>query len=160
MSKIEDAVKLAKILSFLEKYEIKNATINDDFTVDVDDTVFLWRKGLTEIPIQFGKVTEGFDISENKLTSLEGCPKYVEGTFYCSDNNLKSLIGCPKEVGGNFYCENNQLITLEVAPEYVGGYFHCKNNPNLKSLKGLKNVKVKIHSDFFTGYLKDYNGEL
>ena len=34
----------------------------------------------------------------NKLTSLEFCPKIVLGNFNCSENMLTSLEFCPKDV--------------------------------------------------------------
>ena len=33
----------------------------------------------------------------------------VTGDFYCMDLNLTSLEGCPEKVGGSFYCNNNEL---------------------------------------------------
>ena len=133
MSKTEDAVKLVKIASFLEKYNIKNATINKDLTVDVDGDVYLSGRNLNEIPFQFGRVSRYFDISYNNLTSLKGCPKYI---------------------GGNFECMCNSLTSLEGAPDYIGGYFNCVKNPKLNSLKGIGQVSGKIYSDFYRGKFK------
>ena len=137
MSKIEE---ITKIVNFLKKYKIENATINkvnDDFIVDVKGSVHLSGKNLTEIPFQFGTVIR----------------------FDCSHNKLITLKGCPKKVYKGFYCYNNQLETLDGSPHYVGGYFECYDN-KLKSLKGIGEVNGKIHSDFFEGYLEDYKGEL
>ena len=39
-----------------------------------------------------------FDISNNGLISLEGCPKIVTRDFNCSKNNLTSLFEGPTEV--------------------------------------------------------------
>jgi len=64
-----------RIKDWLDNMKVKNYTINEDSTVDVNGSVHLINKGfLTEIPIQFGKVKDGFDVSDNKLTSLKGCP--------------------------------------------------------------------------------------
>ena len=99
------------IESWLNKYDIRNYTINDDFTVDVNGEVDLYRKNLTEFPdyIQFGVVKGGFDCRNNTLTSLKGAPKKVGGVFDCSYNKLTSLEGVPKEVEGNFHCYNNKI---------------------------------------------------
>lgn len=180
MSKIEDAVKLAKILSFLEEYKIENAVVNKDFTVDVDGNVTLWSKGLLEIPIQFGRVEGDFRCSDNNLTSLKGSPRWVKGYFDCRWNKLTTLEGGPRKTIREFYCDHNNLTSLEEAPEYVGGNFYCSDNNltslkgcskivwgdfycmfnNLTSLKGIGEVMGKIHSDFYTGHLKYYDGEL
>jgi hypothetical protein len=65
---------------------------------------------------------------QNKLTSLEYCPKTIGGSFICSHNKITSLEFSPKKVNGNFYCHDNHLTTLKGGPEYVGGNFNCSNN--------------------------------
>ena len=136
------------IESWLKEYNIKNYTINDDFTIDVDGNVNLIRKNLTEFPdyIQFDIVNDSFDCSENKLTSLRGCPKEVGGDFICSRNNLTSLEGAPKEVGG-FDCSFNKLTSLRGVPKEVGGDFYCSNNKvqfTEEDVRKVCNVKGKI----------------
>ena len=61
-------------------------------------------------------VRGGFTCAYNKLTSLEGAPKYVAGYFSCYDNQLTTLKGAPAAVCGNFSCTGNQLKDLEDAP--------------------------------------------
>ena len=112
-----------------KKYGIKNYTINDDGSIDVNQKVSLSYYGLTELPLKFNKVTGNFDCSRNSLTSLEGSPESVGGKFYCEYNNLTSLEGSPESVGGNFYCFNNNLTSLEGSPKSIGGKFYCRNNP-------------------------------
>ncbi len=121
--------------SICKKYDIRNYTINPDGSIDVDSNVDLSEKGLTKLPLKFGKVTGSFYCYRNQLTTLEGSPNEVSGGFYCRNNNLTTLEGAPKEVGGNFYCGNNQLISLEGGPNYVGGDFSCHKN-QLISLEG------------------------
>jgi len=116
------------IKSICQKYGIKNYTINDDGSIDVNGNVDLSGRGLTKLPLKFRNVTGSFDCSHNKLTTLEGAPKSVDGDFYCSYNQLTTIEGAPKSVGGNFGCYNNQLTTLEGAPQSVGGIFICDNN--------------------------------
>ena len=95
-----------KIAAWLDSKEIKNYTINDDLTVDVDDNVNLSFRRFRRFPVKFGNVTGHFPCSYcTSLTSLEGCPESVSGNFYCSScANLISLEGCPGSVGGGFYC--------------------------------------------------------
>ena len=120
-----------------KKYNIKNYTINPDGTVDVNGDVELYGKGLTKLPLKFGKVTGNFYCNNNQLITLEGSPREVGGYFNCSYNynQLTTLEGSPKEVGGGFYCNNNQLITLEGGPRSVGGDFGCSSN-QLTTLEG------------------------
>jgi hypothetical protein len=112
-----------------DKYGIKNYTINDDGTVDVDGSVNLSNKGLTELPLKFNKVSSHFYCHDNQLTSLIGSPLIVGNGFYCNNNRLKSLVGAPEYVGGDFKCKNNHLTTLEGCPTKIGGEFHFYGNP-------------------------------
>jgi len=95
-----------RIKNWLDEVGIKNYTINKDLTVDVDDGVDLRKMTFEKLPVRFGKVSWWFDISNCKnLKTLEGCPKEVDGSFFCNDcPNLKTLEGCPKEVYSNFWC--------------------------------------------------------
>ena len=104
--------------------------------------------------------------NNSKITSLEGAPKVVTGTFNCYNCvDLVSLEGAPRELGGNFNCygctslksleggpvvvkgdffcnECNNLISLKGAPKEVGGTFFCKDCENLISLEdGIKHLK-------------------
>ncbi|NCQ51562.1 hypothetical protein GW796_06655 [archaeon] len=122
------------IEDWLNQYDIKNYTINEDLNVDVYGIVDLIGKNLKEIPVNFSIVIGNFDCSINKLNSLEGSPKKVTGYFNCSSNNLISLEFCPKEIGGDFICSNNMLTSLKFCPEKIEGIFDCCNN-ELTSLK-------------------------
>ncbi len=118
------------------KYNIQNYSINPNGSIDVKENVILVKKNLKEIPLKFNKVYGFFDISNNRLTSLEGSPREVDGYFDCSDNLLTSLIGSPDKVHYHFYCAYNKLTSLENSPNEVGGHFYCSHN-NLKNLIGL-----------------------
>jgi hypothetical protein len=119
----------------LEHFKIQNYTIKDDGTVDVNESVHLSEKGLTEIPIKFGVVKGNFDISGNNLLSLKNCPRIVNGIFKCSGNKqLSSLKKGPKIVE-SYWCFNCDLKSLEGAPNEVTGEFNCSFNRNLTSLK-------------------------
>ena len=162
--------KRAQIIKWLDSFEIKNYTINDDFTIDVNGDVDLSYSSLTCFPsfIKFNEVNGYFDCTSNKLTSLEGCPIKVGSSFYCSDNQLTSLEGCPIKVsdsfscsvnkltslegcpltvGGDFSCSRNQLTSLESCPTIVGGAFYCYGNKKKfseKDVRSLCTVKGKI----------------
>ena len=123
--------------SICKKYGIKNYTINQDGSIDVDGNVYLSSKKLTKLPLKFRNVSGGFYYHTNQLTSLEGCPQSVGGDFNCYNNQLTSLEGCPQIVGGDFSCDNNQLTSLEGSPQSVGGGFYCYDN-QLKDVYGIK----------------------
>ena len=106
-----------------EKYNIKNYTVNDDGSIDVNGSVDLHYKDLTELPLTFNKVTGGFYCSNNRLTSLKGCPRWVGGSFYCYNNKLTSLEFSPDYVGGSFDCRYNKLTDNYCDTEIGGGFY-------------------------------------
>ena len=135
-----------------DKYKIRNYIINDDGSIDVNESVFLNGQsdsdnpdGLTHIPLKFNKVDGHFDCSHNKINTLEGSPKHVTGNFYCESNSLISLEGSPERIDGAFDCSNNGLKSLKGSPEKVGGYFHCGYN-YLTTLEGCPKI-IKEHFD-------------
>jgi hypothetical protein len=111
-----------------EKYKITNYTINSDGSIDVNGDVDLYYMELTELPLNFNRVTGYFHCSRNNLTSLKGCPRWVGGNFICSYNNLTSLEFSPDYVGDYFNCVQNYLTSLKFSPDYVGSNFNCNWN--------------------------------
>ena len=146
----ETAKNMILIEEWLKQYNIKNYTIKDNFEIDVDEGVNLYRSDIVEFPpyIQFGIVQGYFLCDGDGLISLRGCPKKVEGYFNCSNNNLTSLEGSPVEVDGYFDCSNNQLITLKGGPVEVDGYFDC----SLNKLTSLKGAPKKVGGDFLCSH--------
>jgi len=113
--------------SICTEFGINKYTINSDGTIDVDDSVYLFRKGFTKLPLKFGKVSGNFNCSQNQLTSLEGCPRSVGGYFDCSQNKLTTLEFCPQSVGRHFDCSTNNLKDLYGFPEFLdyASYFYA-----------------------------------
>ena len=124
-------MKLEDYFKIFGNYEFKNGVY------DVDGNVNLMNK-VVKLPVKFGKVTGHFNISNNNLTSLEGCPTHVGMNFGCSHNYLINLKGCPRHVSGHFFCSYNRLVKLEDCPTHVGGTFDCHSN-FLTSLEGSPN---------------------
>jgi hypothetical protein len=106
-----------------KKYNIKNYTINSDGSIDVDGDVGLFDRELTELPLTFNKVTGHFSCSNNKLTSLKGCPRWIGGFFDCERNNLTSLEFSPDYVGAWFACNHNNLIDNYCDSEIIGNFY-------------------------------------
>ena len=102
-----------EIKNWLDRYNIKKYTINNDLTIDVDGFVLLYNKNLIEIPIQFNKVNGEFNCNHNKLTSLKGCPKKVNGFFYCGNNDLISLKYLPDIIKYDLYCDDYLKDSVE-----------------------------------------------
>jgi hypothetical protein len=59
----------SEVQEICKRYSIQNCSINSDGLVDVDGDVYLGRIELTELPLQFGKVT-GYFYCECKLNNL------------------------------------------------------------------------------------------
>ena len=106
-----------------KQYGIENYTINSDGSIDVNGNVFLYKKGLTEFPLTFNKVTGNFDCGENNLTSLKGSPRWIGGGFYCDHNILTSLEFSPDYVDRDFWCQYNNL-TDNYCDTEIGGSFY------------------------------------
>lgn len=124
-----------------QKYDIKNYTINEDGTVDVDGEVYLYANNLVKLPLKFGKVTGYFTCSNNHLTSLEGSPYWVGRYFDCSNNELTTLEDGPKTVIGSYYCQRNKLVNFKGWPEDFDGYLFISGNPVYKLLENITNDK-------------------
>ena len=115
------------IIKELEKYNIRNYTINNDGTIDVDGNVDLYYRRLTKIPFKFGNITGNFDCSYNKLKDLIGGPQEVGGNYICYSNKLESLEGCAGDIGGMLHCNNNQLEMLDCS-SVINGNIYCNGN--------------------------------
>ena len=106
---------------WLKTYKIRNCTINEDLSVDVDDMVYLREKNLTEIPVKFN---------------------IVNGQFNCTFNQLTSTDFFPKEVN-YFRCHDNQFKNLDNYPKVITGWASIENNPNLENIIGLWNCDFR-----------------
>ena len=149
--------------SICNKYGIKNYTINQDGSIDVDGNVNLSSKKLTKLPLKFRNVSGNFWCYYNRrsggdtgtLTSLEGSPQSVGGNFDCFNNKLTSLEGSPQIVGGDFNCYNNQLKDVYGIKEgfRLGGRFYIENNPVYQIFK----LFPKDRYDEVIEFLNEYN---
>jgi hypothetical protein len=97
--------------------------------------------------IKFGAINGDFNVSDNDLSSLEGCPKKVQGYFSCSSNYLNTLIGGPDSVKGNYICSNNNLFNLNFIAKDFNGLYASGND-----LEYLGDLPQSINGDFFINY--------
>ena len=137
--------------SICKKYYITEYNINPDGSLNVFQLVDLANKSLTKIPLDFEYIDGYFYCGYNNLTTLEGCPRFVNGLIAFNSNKLTTLEGCPYYVAKNFYCYDNKLTTLEVCPKEMNGNFYFRNN-NIKSLYGCP-TKVKENIVFHNNQL-------
>jgi hypothetical protein len=115
------------------KYEIDQGVVNvpnwsvRSFTI------------MDQLPVQFGYVQGGFDVSGSGLISLVGSPHTVGTGFYCRDLKITNLVGGAQHVKGDYWCtENPQLLSLEGCPETLSGKFIVRYTPTLHLLRLLQ----------------------
>ena len=145
--------QIVKIHAICHDYGISPYTINPDGSIDVDNSVHIDNKGLSELPLKFNIVTGDFRCVYNNLTSLKGAPKHVSGHFLCYENNLTSLQYLPGYIGKSFNCSNNQLTSLEYGPDIIsnGHVYNCNRN----NLTNLDHCPSDIVGDFHFQYNND-----
>jgi hypothetical protein len=110
------------ICSACKKYGIINYTIKDGL-VNVDGSVDLSNRNLTEIPVRFGIVNGTFNVVRNDLTSLKNSPYFVKDYFNCGLNQLTDLNDLPNYIGGDLYATANPITDLGKKIE-LKGYFY------------------------------------
>ena len=77
-----------------------------------------------------------FDCSRNKrLTSLEGGPTTVGGSYSCAFTSITSLAGAPERIGSNFDCDRTKIENLIGGPTWVGRNYYC-DGEHMDSLEG------------------------
>ena len=138
-----------EIISICEKYEIRNYSINEDGSIDVEGFADLSGKKLKEIPLKFNRVNGYFSCSGNQLSSLINSTKTVEDSFSCSYNpNLVSLQYCPKFISSIFYCNDCLKLTpwemRWVLMSHIGGKFLSDNDEADNIINKYKNQKKLI----------------
>ncbi len=108
----------------------------DGGTIKVTGTIELHHQDLVRLPdFSIVDLTGDLLVQGNRLSSLEGSPHRVSGTFNCCGNGITSLKGAPSFVGKDFFARGNRLATLEGGPDTVRGSYDCADN-KLTSLKG------------------------
>lgn len=133
----------SEVEKICRRYRIRNWNLNSDTNlVDVDGNVNLTNKGLNKIPLRFGKITGDFLINGNNgITSLEGSPNYVGGSFDCSCCRISTLVGSPRMVGSDFKIHQNNLTNFIGCPDDIGFNsdlkgIYCMNN-QINTFKGI-----------------------
>lgn len=131
-----------------------NFVINDDLSVTTKRFYYSGeysdRNKITKIPFKIKEISsdDPFEISYNNLTTLDGCPKKIKGSFWCDNNNLTTLKGGPEFVGKSMGCYNNNLKSLKYLPKSIGSTqgdrFDYGGNPCWNDENQLKYLPLNI----------------
>lgn len=108
------------------------------------------------LPLKFDKFIGNFYISNQRLTSLEGCPQEIYGGFFCNYNPLKTLDYAPKIVDETCELMGCQLESCYGLPKNCGNYYIGNNN--IRSLEGIDSNKSGILISAFENMLEDLRG--
>ena len=106
--------------SICQKYGIKNYTINEDGSIDVDGDVDLSNRKLIELPLKFRNVNGNFYCSWNELTSLEGFPTLFRATMVIdiSDNPVKEVYDLFSDLKAIEYMNETGCINKDTMEVY------------------------------------------
>ena len=78
---------------------------------------------------------------------MQYSPKVVNGGFNCSNTSISSLEGAPEKVGGSFNCGDcESLVSFKGAPKEVGKHFDFCGSLHIKKIDGFPK---KIHGDLY-----------
>lgn len=153
---IENLKLTSSVVSILDEctkgvWEESNGVINIDGDFIADGKI----NDKTLSPLVFGKISGSFDISNNSLESLDGCPSEVGSEFNCSGNLLSSLSGGPKKAP-DYFCANNYLISLDGIAEDVQNISAPGNS--LEDISSLNGRPIKGNLFLHNNFLKSLDG--
>lgn len=147
-----------QIEKWLKEHNVKNFTINDDLTIDVNGDLFIEE----DLPyfINFNKVYSDCTVWHSYVTTLRGAPKYVDGNFICRSTAVETLEYCPIEIGGSFeVIYNKKLKNIDNLPQKVGYitkfYSNSKrvNNSTYQKLCDITKKEVFIKDKDYSSWL-------
>jgi hypothetical protein len=139
------------------EYEPSITTLKDE-KIYSNGPVTLKKNVHRKLPIQFGVVKSLF-LSDNELTSLEGCPTTVNTIFRCDKNNLQNLLGGPHTMSeiGWYTCIDNPLTSLDGLPKNCGDLMLTYNArlPLLRLITlNAGNIHVMLHYNVPAGNIE------
>lgn len=129
------------IHTICKRYGIEKYTINSDGSIDVDGNVELSFNRFKRLPIKFNYVRGSFDISCNKLTTLEGLPNYIGGYLNLDYNDIEVLnidLICNYSIS----IGENPIKRIEYINPNIIGNIRIHNNQNILK-KYERSLKVK-----------------
>ncbi len=84
-----------EIWNICRRFGIYDYTVNSDGSISAP-RINLSNRRLSEFPLKFDTVSDSFFCWSNRLTTLEGAPKYIYGHFWCQNNKLTDLEHLPE----------------------------------------------------------------
>ena len=78
--------------------ETLNCDEFDNQTLSITGNVNLGFCDFKRLPWKFSKVTNDFDVYENRLKDFTNFPYYIGGLCWLSNNDIKSLVGVHKHI--------------------------------------------------------------
>lgn len=132
---------------WLKRHGIWKYTVNEATgLVDVNQDVDLEIDNATKLPVQFGHVAGDFSVGGSTITTLEGCPRTIEGSFDCSNTDIRNFIGGPEAVGHSYQARNcEQLESLEGLPRRIKGTLTLIGSNKFTSLVGIPEHIGDLH---------------
>ena len=131
-----------EIKSWLDKHNVRNYIINEDLTVDVNETVVLKKLLDIELPVQFGNIEGSFLCMDGELTTLKGFPKKINGDFSCKKNKISNLDYFPELITKSISIGDNNISDIKKKTKTINGDLTIENNkirefsPNTKLILG------------------------
>lgn len=118
MKNILSKEKIDEIHNWCEYYGMENHTINRDGSIDVTGDVDIHSTKMDNLPYKFNIINGVFIAEHLELKNLKNSPNVVNGFVNVSSNKLTTLEGCPRYIKDDFYFNANPGITST----YVGDY--------------------------------------
>lgn len=98
--------------------------------------------------------TGDISLAYQNLTSLEGAPAVVNGSFFVNDNKLTSLKHAPHTVSEIFSCSSNRMLSsLEFAPTSSQTFFFYETE--VKNEKD-QIIKYRIKANKYYGNVDNF----
>lgn len=150
---VKRAASLEEAWDILDKHCKITDDVDDEVSLDeegrvnITGTITFRRKGQTEFPLWFGKVTGNFYAEGLALRSLEGAPYEVGKSFIVKQNKLSTLAGGPKYVGGHYSAVFNPLVNLDGLATSIGDSFSFNYTPTLPLLRTLAAKRIWPNPD-------------
>jgi hypothetical protein len=119
--KIAEVIKQPNIEKILKRnFNIEGSVDIVGDIVNITGICDLHRK-IQKLPVQFGNVSGDFNCGRNQLTTLEGAPSSVGGSFYCSySDNLPLLrLLLIKDVKEIYLVPINDIVE-DILNKYIG----------------------------------------
>lgn len=149
---------MENIEEVLNKYNIKNYTINKDGSVNLTSDVSFFNKDIDKIPFNIKSSTGIIDFSYNNLTSLEGCPEVAHSIFF-SRNKIKEIDCVPME-SKLLSLSNNEIEELNFPEGFNSGEIILRHNKiyDLKGIPSSFNGKIFLQYNPIDALFKSKDG--